>query len=92
MLERLSQAEVSVTELARPFPISLPAVSKHLHILENAGLLTREKEGRVHRLHLDPTALISSATWMDQYRPFWETQLDALSEYLETGTKEKKPR
>lgn len=83
ILQRLSQGEATVTELANPFEISLPAISKHLHVLESAGLLTREKEGRIHRLRLDPTALISTAEWIDHYRPLWETQLDALSSYLE---------
>lgn len=83
ILQRLSQGEASVTQLADPFDISLPAISKHLHVLESAGLLTREKEGRIHRLRLDPKALISTAEWIDHYRPLWETQLDALSSYLE---------
>ncbi len=92
MLERLSHGGVSVGELAKPFQISLPAVSKHLHVLENAGLLAREREGRFIRLRLDPTPLISTAVWMDEYRSLWETQLDALSAYFETVGKEKKHR
>jgi len=88
ILERLGQGEVSVTELARPFQISLPAISKHLHVLESAGLLTREREGRFHRLRLNPTPLISSAAWIEKYRPLWKAQLDALSAYLEHGDKE----
>src|SRR5919109_513959 len=78
ILERLSQGEASVTELANPFDISLPAISKHLHVLESAGLLTRQREGRTHRLHLNPTPLISTAAWIDHYRPLWQTQLEAL--------------
>jgi len=92
ILQRLSQGEVSVTELARPFRISLPAVSKHLQVLESAGLLIREREGRFHKLHLDPTPLITTAAWIEEYRPLWEAQLDALSAYLEGGDKEKKQR
>jgi DNA-binding transcriptional ArsR family regulator len=87
MLQRLSQGEMSVTELAKPFQISLPAVSKHLHVLEIAGLLRREKEGRFHMLRLDPIPLISTAAWIEEYRPLWETQLDALSAYLVGNTK-----
>ena len=83
ILQRLSQGEASVTELANPFDISLPAISKHLHVLESAGLLTREKDGRTNWIRLDPTALISTAEWIDHYRPLWKTQLDALSTYLE---------
>jgi DNA-binding transcriptional ArsR family regulator len=89
MLERLSLGEVSVGELAKPFQISLPAVSKHLNVLEDAGLLAREREGRIIKLHLDPTPLISTAVWIDEYRSLWETQLDALSTYMETIGKEK---
>jgi len=90
MLQRLSHGEVSVTELAKPFQISLPAVSKHLHVLESAGLLRREKEGRFHILRLDPVPLISTAAWIEEYRPLWETQLDALSAYLGRSPKEGK--
>jgi len=89
MLERLSQGEASVGELASPFHMSLPAITKHLHVLENAGLLSREREGRVIKLHLDPTPLISTATWIEEYRPLWETQLDSLSTYLENLKAEK---
>jgi len=91
ILERLGQGEVSVTELARPFQFSLPAISKHLHVLETAGLLYREREGRFHRLRLNPTPLISTAAWIEEYRPLWEAQLDALSAYLEGRGREKKP-
>jgi DNA-binding transcriptional ArsR family regulator len=92
MLQRLSQGEVSVTELAKPFQISLPAVSKHLHVLESAGLVRREKEGRFHILRLDAAPLISTVAWIEEQRPLWETQLDALSAYLEDNHKEKKTR
>jgi len=92
MLERLSHGEVSVGEIAKPFQISLPAITKHLHVLENAGLLAREREGRVIKLRLDPTPLISTASWMDEYKPLWETQLDSLSSYFETLKLEKKTR
>ena len=89
MLERLSQGEASVGELAKPFQISLPAITKHLHVLENAGLLSREREGRVIKLHLNPSPLISTATWMEEYRPLWETQLDSLAAYFESLKAEK---
>jgi DNA-binding transcriptional ArsR family regulator len=89
MLERLSLGEVSVGEIAKPFQISLPAVSKHLNVLEDAGLLAREREGRIIKLHLDPVPLISTAVWIDEYRSLWETQLDSLSTYMERIGKEK---
>ena len=92
ILERLGHGEVSVTELARPFQISLPAISKHLHVLENAGLLYRERQGRFHKLRLNPTPLISGAAWIEEYRPMWEAQLDSLSAYLEGRGKEKRQR
>lgn len=92
ILERLGHGEVSVTELARPFQISLPAISKHLHVLENAGLLYRERQGRFHKLRLNPTPLISGAAWIEEYRPLWEAQLDSLSTYLEGRGKEKRER
>lgn len=92
ILERLSQSEVSVGELAKPFQISPPAITKHLHVLEKAGMIARERDGRVHRLHLQPAPLLSTVTWMDQHRSLWETQLDALSDYFEAiKNKERDP-
>lgn len=81
---------MSVTELAKPFEMSLPAISKHLAVLEESGLITREKDGRIHRCRLDPTPLISTASWIARYRPLWEKHLDSLGSYLEgTGTRER---
>ena len=84
ILEELTNGESSVTELARPFDMSLPAISKHLGILEKAGLLTREKAGRIHRCRIDATPLITAASWIAKYRPVWEKQLDTLAEYLDS--------
>lgn len=67
-----------MTELARPFPVSLPAISKHLRVLEHAGLLAREKEGRVHHCCLAADPLKQAAEWIAAYRRFWEKRLDAL--------------
>lgn len=89
MLNRLSQGGASVTELAKPFKISLPAVSKHLRILQDSGLITRERSGRIHRLQLAPTKLMSTLDWMERYRSLWETQLDSLSAYVEREKKVK---
>lgn len=88
ILERLAYGEASGTELARPFSISVPAISKHLHVLENAALIVRRKEGRVHRFRLDVQSIREAATWLDQYRQFWETQFDALANYLEATSQE----
>jgi DNA-binding transcriptional ArsR family regulator len=87
-LARLSEGEVSVTELARPFSLSLPAISKHLGVLENAELIIREKEGRFYWCRLEAAPLAKAAGWIELYRPLWERQLNALGNYLEGSRKE----
>ncbi len=82
ILARLALGEASVGELAAPFLMSLPAVSKHLKVLESAGLLLREKRGREHRCQLDPKALQQGQIWLDELKAFWEARLDALGEFL----------
>jgi DNA-binding transcriptional ArsR family regulator len=88
ILARLARGEAMVTELAEPFDMSLPAISKHLRVLESAGLLQREIDGRVHRCRLAAEPMKDAARWMEQYRAFWETQFDALAKYLEATTDE----
>ena len=83
ILARLALGETSVGKLAEPFQISLPAVSKHLKVLEGAGFLAREKDGRVHRCRLEAAPIKQAADWIDGYRRFWEIQLDQLARYLE---------
>lgn len=83
ILARLARGEASVGELAEPFEMSLPAVSKHLRVLENAGLLLRQKDGRVRRCHLIGAPLGEAADWISRYRRFWEDQLESLARYLE---------
>jgi DNA-binding transcriptional ArsR family regulator len=78
ILTRLANGEASVTELADPFDISLPAISRHLKVLEHAGLLAREKEGRVHRIRLVADPMLDALEWMARYGRFWEERLDAL--------------
>jgi DNA-binding transcriptional ArsR family regulator len=91
ILARLARGQAMVTELAEPFSMSLPAISKHLRVLESAGLLQREIDGRVHRCRLAANPLKNAAAWIAQYRAFWESQFDALEKYLEaTADKEKK--
>jgi DNA-binding transcriptional ArsR family regulator len=91
ILARLARGEAMVTELAAPFAMSLPAISKHLRVLESAGLLQREIDGRVHRCRLAADPMKDAAGWIEQYRAFWDTQFDALEKYLEaTAGKEKK--
>jgi len=83
ILARLAKGEQSVTELAKPFAISLPAVSKHLRVLERAGLLSRTQEGRVHHLRLEAKPMKEVAAWLNHYRMFWESQLDNLAAFFE---------
>lgn len=86
ILERLTHGQSLVTEVAEPFDMSLPAVSKHLRVLENAGLLTRQRRGREHLLSLEAKPMIEAIRWMERYRKFWDSSLDALAEYLENET------
>jgi DNA-binding transcriptional ArsR family regulator len=78
----LATGEASVTELARPFSISLPAISKHLRVLEEAGLLEREKQGRVHRCRLVVGPLHDAAEWLLFYRRLWEGTFDSLAAFF----------
>jgi DNA-binding transcriptional ArsR family regulator len=86
ILDRLAQGTLSVTEIAKPFQISLPAISKHLRVLEKAGLIVRERDGRIFRCRIDATPLIVSVNWLARYRPLWEEQLDKLAGYLAETT------
>ena len=88
ILARLSQGEATVSELAQPFNVSLPAISKHLRVLESAGLLRREIDGRIHRCRLNADPIKNASAWLEQYRIFWESQLDELAKYLESTTSE----
>jgi DNA-binding transcriptional ArsR family regulator len=90
ILARLAQGEAMVTELAEPFRVSLPAISKHVRVLEAAGLLEREVHGRVHRCKLAVQPMKNAAAWIEQYRAFWELQFDALAKYLETNAGKEK--
>ena len=83
ILARLAEGDASVGELAEPFAISRPAISKHLRVLERAGLVSRTRKGRFSRCGLDAAPLKGAAEWVERYRKFWEEQLDALSRYLE---------
>ena len=83
ILAHLARGDKRVTQLARPHDMSLPAVSKHLRVLENAGLLRRRRYGRVHEMQLNAKPLKQAAEWVEEYRKFWEGSLDRLAEYLE---------
>jgi DNA-binding transcriptional ArsR family regulator len=82
ILARLAKGEASVTELAEPFEMSLPAVSKHLKVLERAGLVSRGRERQWRPARLRATPLQEVAEWTDPYRRFWEERYDRLDEYL----------
>jgi len=82
ILDRLTSGEATVGELAEPFAMSRPAVSKHLDVLERAGLVHRIPDGRVNRCQFDGAPLRDAAAWMERYRRYWEAQLDALSRYF----------
>lgn len=84
ILARLADGEASVTELAAPFDMSLPAVSKHLKVLETAGLISRSKTAQWRPCRLEPTPLRDAAAYLDTYRRFWEGSLGRLEDYLQT--------
>lgn len=90
ILARLALGETSVTELAAPFAMSLPAVSKHLKVLERAGLVSRGREAQWRPCRLEAGPLKDIAGWLEQYRRFWEESLDRLEEYLKTLQTEEK--
>jgi DNA-binding transcriptional ArsR family regulator len=92
ILARLAAGEASVTELAEPFAMSLPAVSKHLKVLERAGLIARGRERQWRPSRLEAGPLKEVAEWTDRYRRFWEESYDRLDEYLEVLEKRGKER
>jgi DNA-binding transcriptional ArsR family regulator len=87
ILAHLARGDRRVTDLARPHKMSLPAVSKHLRVLEDAGLLRRRRYGRVHEMQLNAEPLKKAAQWVEEYRKFWEGSLDRLASYLEKTNK-----
>ncbi len=91
ILARLCSGEKSVMELAQPFEMSLPAISKHLKVLERAGLIARSREAQWRPCRLDAKRLKEASDWLERYRRFWEESLDRLDEYLrELQSREKK--
>jgi DNA-binding transcriptional ArsR family regulator len=91
LLTRLARGPATIGELAEPFTMTLPAVSKHLRVLERAGLLRRERDGWYHFCHLETRPLESAAQFLAKYRPFWEDTLEALARHVE-GPEEPKGR
>jgi DNA-binding transcriptional ArsR family regulator len=82
ILARLALGETTVNELAEPFAMSLPAVSKHLKVLEGAGLISRGRQAQWRPCRLEPEGLKTVADWVEEYRQLWEERLDRLDEYL----------
>lgn len=94
ILARLSQGEASVNEVAKPFlkEMSLPAVTKHLKVLEKSGLITRTREAQWRPCQINGAPLKDATDWMEQYRVFWEESFDRLDAYLKTVTASKKTK
>lgn len=84
ILARLATGDASVTQLAKPYDMSLAAVSKHLKVLESAGLVSRGKEAQWRPCHLEAKPLEAVFAWVEDYRRFWEQNLDSLAKYLQT--------
>jgi DNA-binding transcriptional ArsR family regulator len=82
ILRALSQRPATITEIAKPFPVSLNSISKHVMILERAGLVRREIRGRQHHCYIDPRPLRGANEWLEHYRHFWAMRLDALELYV----------
>ncbi len=88
ILARLTAGEISVTELAAPFKISLPAVTRHLQVLERAGLVSRSRHAQWRPCKLEAAPLKDAGGWIDEYRQYWEASLDRLDSYLQELQKE----
>jgi DNA-binding transcriptional ArsR family regulator len=91
ILARLSRGQASVTELAKPFDMTLPAISKHLKVLERAGLVSRGREAQWRPCRLDASRLKDVDDWVERYRSFWEQRLDRLDTYLKELQRGDKP-
>ena len=85
LIARLAREPATITELASPFEMSLPAVSKHVRVLERAGLVRRAIDGRIHRCSLDARRLRDATTWLEEYRAFWDDTLARLAAFVEDG-------
>jgi DNA-binding transcriptional ArsR family regulator len=92
MVDRLTRGPATVSELARPLPMSLPAVVQHLHVLEASGLVRSQKVGRVRTCRIEPTGLRAAEDWVTERRRSWERRLDRLGEYLKEHPDQHEPR
>ena len=91
ILANLSSGQATVLQLAEPFDVSVPAISKHLKLLESANLITRTKKGRVHYLKLNASPLQEANDWIETYQAFWKTQLNSLDTYLTQYSNKENP-
>lgn len=90
ILTRLARdGSASVSDLAEPFDVSLMAISKHLKVMDEAGLIRREKDGRIHRCTFEPEAMDVARDWIEEHRAFWTQQLDSLAAYLEAPDRDR---
>jgi DNA-binding transcriptional ArsR family regulator len=92
ILEALAKHPATITEIAKPFPVSLNAVSKHVMVLERAGLVRREIRGREHFCRFDSQPLREATAWLDHYRQFWDVRLDALERYVARKVKDQRKK
>jgi DNA-binding transcriptional ArsR family regulator len=92
IVAQLARGSATITELATPFSMTLPAVSKHLRVLERAGLLHRERDGWYHRCSLDARPLEDAVAFIARYRSFWEDTLEQLARHVETPPNKKRPK
>lgn len=88
IVQMLARGPATISQIAKPFPVSFNAVSKHMMVLERAGLIRRAVRGRERVCRLRPAALRPATAWLEQYRHFWETRLDALEQYVALRAKE----
>jgi len=91
ILARLTEGEANVNQLAEPFKLSLPAVSKHLKVLERAGLIVRSQRAQFRPCTLDAAPLQEISTWAEQYRPIWEARFERMDTYLQQLQQQRKP-
>lgn len=88
IVEKLAKGDLSVADVSCDFSESPSQITKHLHILERAGMLSREKKGRVHQLHFEPEPLEEMMVWVSRYQSFWEDRFDALENFLHKTSEE----
>lgn len=96
IVARLGEADphqgVTVGDLAEPFDVSLPAISKHLRVLERAGMLNQQRDGRIRRCRLDPEPIRKAADWIEYHKQFWNNQLDAMADFFEQSDRDGSPQ